>query len=102
MEKKYVVTVIYFDDDGNYEVRNWTADTRREARNIVEQEIREIKNDIDLNEYVEERGYIFTKWWLNPDNCHLCLGQYGKDDGMGYCMNEYKYKWHFTINESIN
>ena len=33
MEKKYVVTVIYFDDDGNYEVRNWTSDTRREARN---------------------------------------------------------------------
>ena len=100
--KKYVVTLIQFDDDGNYEVHNWIADTRREARNIVEQTIKEIKNDIDLKDYAEERGYIFTKWWLDPNNCHLCLGQYGKDDGMNYCLNEYKYDWHFTINESLN
>ena len=100
--KKYVVTVIHFDDDGNYEVRNWTADTRQYARNIVEQLIREIKNDIDLKEYAERRKFIFTKWWLDTDNCHLCLGRYGKDDGMNYCLYGYKYKWHFTINESIN
>ena len=102
IKKMFVVTLINFDDDGNYEVDNWIANTRREARNIVEQTIKEIKNDIDLKDYAEERGYIFTKWWFNPNSCCLCLGPYGKDDGMGYCMNEYKYKWHFTINESLN
>ena len=99
--KKYVVTLIHFDDDGNYEVQNWTADTRQCARNIVEQLIREIKNDIDLKEYAERRKFIFTKWWLDTDNCHLCVGPYGKDDGMDYCLGDYKYDWHFVINEIV-
>lgn len=99
--KKYVVTLIQFDDDGNYEVYNWIADTKQEARSIVEKTIKEIKEDVDLKEYAESRGFIFTKVWFGTNNCHLCVGPYGKDDGIDYCMNEYKYDFHFTINEVL-
>lgn len=94
--KKYVVTLIHFDKDGNYYVDNWVAENKKDARNIIEQTIKEIKEA--LKDYAESNGHIFTKVWGDTNNCNLYVGRYGKED-MDECMYEYKHKFHFTINE---
>lgn len=83
MEKK-VVILIQFDKDGNYEVFNWVAKSKREARQIVETTIKEIrevwKDRLDEHNkvYVDEEPIIgpikLTKEWVSADNCHLYFG----------------------------
>ncbi len=40
---KYFVTLVHFDDDGNFYVDNFEADNEKDAKNIIEQEIKLIK-----------------------------------------------------------
>lgn len=95
MEKKkvdkLVVTLIHFDKDGNYTVDNWVAGGRREARNIIESTVKEIK-EVHWKDYAEEMGYTFTKKWENQDTCRLYFGD---------CIYESRHTFNFFINESL-
>ena len=63
--KKYVVTLIQFDDDGNYEVHNWIADGTEDAVNIIEKTIEEIREDYKKQGYNRKEHHNFPgrkKW----------------------------------------
>ena len=105
MNEKKVVTLIRFDKDGNYKVFNWIADSKKEARQIVESTIKEIREALKdrLDEhnrvYVDEEPMKLTKEWVSADNCHLYFGN-GKpsmDDWF-----ESKFQFNFFINDSEN
>lgn len=105
MNEKKVVTLIKFDKAGNYEVFNWIAKSKREARQIVETTIKEIretwKDKLDEHNkvYVDEEPIKLTKEWVSSDNCHLYFGN-GKpsmDDWL-----DSKFQFNFFINDSEN
>lgn len=100
-----VVTLIQFDKDGNYEVFNWIAKSKKEARQIVESTIKEIreewKDKLDEHNrvYVDEEPIKLTKEWVSDDNCHLYFGN-GKPS-MGDWF-ESKFQYNFFIKDSEN
>lgn len=105
MNEKKVVTLILFDKDGEYEVFNWIAKSKKEARQIVETTIKEIrevwKDKLDETNkvYVDREPIKLTKEWVSFDNCHLYFGN-GKpsmDDWF-----ESKLQFNFFINDSEN
>lgn len=104
MENK-VVTLIQFDKAGNYEVFNWIAKSKREARQIVESTIKEIretwKDRLDEHNrvYVDEEPMKLTKEWVSADNCHLYFGN-GKPS-IGDWLDS-KFQFNFFINDSEN
>lgn len=104
MNEKKVVTLIQFDKAGNYEVFNWIADSKKEARQIVESTIKEIrecwKDRLEHNKvYVDEETFKLTKEWVSADNCHLYFGN-GKPS-MGDWLDS-RLQFNFFINNSEN
>ena len=101
---KKVVTLIKFDKDGNYEVFNWVAECKKEARQIVESTIKEIsevwKDELHfLNSTRDEEPIKLTKEWVSSDNCHLYFGD-GKPSMEDWF--ESKIQFNFFINDSEN
>ena len=104
MNEKKVVTLIKFDKDGNYEVFNWVAECKKEARQIVESTIKGIREewkdrlDEHNSVYTDER-LTLTKEWVSSDNCHLYFG-----DGNPSMEDwfESRIQFNFFINDSEN
>lgn len=101
---KKVVTLIKIDKDGNYEVTNWVADCKKEARQIVEAKVKEIreywKDDLRFINYsMDEEPIKLTKEWVDTNKCHLYF-YIGKQSIEEY--NGCKIKYDFFIKDSEN
>lgn len=104
MNTKKVVTLIKSDIGGNYKVSNWVAECKKEAIQIVETKIKEIreewKDSIDKHNRVHTDEHLtLTKEWVSEDNCHLYFGD-GKpsmDDWL-----ESGLQFNFFITDSEN
>lgn len=79
MEKKVVTLIKLYKDDIS-KVFNWIAEGKKEARQIVEATIKEIreewKDKLDEHNrvYVNEEPIKLTKEWVSADNCLLYFG----------------------------